>query len=103
MLKRNRTLQWLKHKSKDAKREIMKNARKRAKETKQKHKRNEKDVTLKRQEILIEIKLKKMRKQNKDETELKRIENSVKNMGGIVRSVSDIDNLLKLSKSLKHK
>ena len=51
----------------------MKNVRKRAKETKQKHKRNEKDVALKRQDILRKIKLKKMRKQNKDETELKRI------------------------------
>jgi len=44
-----------------------------------------------------------MAKQRKTETELRRIENSVKAMGGIVKNLRDIENLLQISKNLKEK
>lgn len=103
MLKRNKTVHWLKKKPNDLKSNIMRNARKKARLCKEKSKCIAKNVSMQRQEILRKIKQTKMAKQRKTETELRRIENSVKAMGGIVKNLRDIENLLQISKNLKEK
>jgi len=57
MLKRSKTIKQ----SENVRKDIMKNARKRAKETKLKHKKLEQNVRMQRQEVLRQIKLNKNR------------------------------------------
>ncbi|VDI67536.1 Hypothetical predicted protein [Mytilus galloprovincialis] len=63
----------------------------------------EQEVSKKRQNILRDNKQKKILKQRKTESELRRIENSIKAMGGIVKRSRDIEHLLQISKNLKEK
>lgn len=65
MIKRNKTINWLKKNSENVRKDIMKNARKRAKETKLKQKKLEQNVRMQRQEVLRQIKLNKDRKKRR--------------------------------------
>jgi hypothetical protein len=58
---------------------------------------------IERKTILEETKRRKLQTQQKMQNELNTIERKVRLMGGVVKSTSDIENLLKNSKSMKLK
>lgn len=79
MLKRNKTIRWLKTKSEIERKEVVKQARKQAPDLRNKARLHEKEVVDERKKILHEIKCKKLRSEQKEKLKLAKIEQSMKN------------------------
>ena len=103
MLKRNKTIQWLKTKTENSRKVLLLKARKSAKSLKSKEIAYEKSVMEARKTHLQQIKKKKQQLEQKKKMEINKIEQSVRLMGGIVRSRKDVDRLLQLSKTIRLK
>jgi hypothetical protein len=103
MLKRNKTIKWLKTKSKHSRKLLLSKARKSAKILKLKEITHEQNVLEARKKQLQDTKRKKQQLQQKKENELNTIKRNVKLMGGLVRSSKDIDSLIKSCKSIRSK
>jgi hypothetical protein len=103
MLKRNKPLQWINKKSKEARKHIFNLARKNAPKLKQNEKIYEDRVHRQRWDKIKSIKLKREQKENKNRNEMQRIENSVRKMGGIVKTLKDLDSLLAKTKTMRCK
>ena len=101
MLKRNKTVKLLKTKTVQSRKCLMEKARRCAKTLKMTEIQNEKNVMEERKTILEETKRRKLQTQQKMQNELNTIERKARLMGGVVKSTSDIENLLKNSKSMK--
>lgn len=103
MLKRNNTVKWLQQKSITARKIILKCARQKAKILRNKHQVLEKDVKTERQNLIKNIRNKKLQSEQKKMNELRRIENSIRKMGGIVKSLTALNSLLSHKESLVKK
>lgn len=103
MLKRNKPLKWINKKSKEARKHIFNMARKNAPRLKQNEKIYEDRVHKQRWDKIKSIKLKGEQQENKNRNEMQRIENSVRKMGGIVKTLKDLDSLLAKTKTMRCK
>jgi hypothetical protein len=104
MLKRNKTIKWLKTKSENFRKLLLSKARKSVKIFKLKEIAHEQNVLEARKKQLQDAKTKKTQQlQQKKENELNTIKRNVKMMGGLVRSSKDIDSLIKSCKSIRSK
>ena len=82
MLKRNKTVKWLKTKTEQSRKCLMEKSRRGAKTLKMNEIQNEKNVMKERKPVLEETKRRKLQTQQKMQNELNTIERKVRLMGG---------------------
>ena len=94
MLKRNRTVKWIKQNSKVAHKILIKKGMKEGRKQKQTHKLYEKQVKQKRVEVIKTLKHQKEQKEKKKCIELAKITATVNSHGGLCTSEAHIDHLI---------
>jgi hypothetical protein len=94
MLKRNRTVKWIKQKSKVAQKILIKKGMKEGRKLRQTQKLYEKQVKQKRVEVIKKLKYQKEQKEQKKCIELAKITSTVDSHGGLCTSEAHIDHLI---------
>ena len=103
MLKRNRTVKWIKQKSKVAQKILIKKGMKEGRKLRQTQKLYEKQVKQKRVEVIKKLKYQKEQKEQKKCIELAKITATVDSHGGYCTSEAHIDHLIQQCQNITAK